>query len=86
MPNKIKNFLWRVCSNALPTKENLKKQKIIDNASCNACLTEQESIFHVLWECEKPNHVWAPCFSWVQIEHPDIRDMQDLINMLRQQV
>ena len=53
VPNKIKNFLWRVCSNALPTKENLKKRRIIDDASCNACQMEQESIFHTLWECEK---------------------------------
>ena len=86
MPNKIKNFLWRVCSNALPTKENLKKRRIIDDASCNACQTEQESIFHALWECEKLSHVWAPCFSWVRTEHPGLRDIQDLINLLGQEV
>ena len=86
VPNKIKNFLWRVCSNALPTKENLKKRKILDDARCNACQTEQESILHALWECEKLSHVWAPCFSWVRTEHPHIRDMQDLINLLGQLV
>ena len=86
MPNKIKNFLWRVCSNALPTKENLKKRRIIDDASCNACQTEQESIFHTLCECEKLSHVWAPCFSWVRTEHPGLRDIQDLINLLGQEV
>ena len=86
MPNKVKKILWRVCSNALPTKENLKKQKPLDDAHCNACLTKQESILHALWECEKLSHVWALCFIWVRIEHPYILDMQDLINMLRQQV
>ena len=40
VPSKIKKFLWLVCTNALPTKENLKKRKIIDDARCNACLTE----------------------------------------------
>ncbi|XP_030959402.1 uncharacterized protein LOC115981406 [Quercus lobata] len=30
--------------------------------------------------------MWAPCFSWVRTEHPGIRDMQDLINMVGQQV
>ncbi|XP_065619595.1 putative ribonuclease H protein At1g65750 [Quercus suber] len=85
-PNKIKNFLWRVCSNALPTKENLKKRKIIEDARCSACLSEQESTFHAIWDCEKISHVWAPCFSWVRTEHPQIHDIQELINMLGQQV
>ena len=67
----------------LPTKENLKKRKIIDNARCNACLTKQESILHVLWECEKFSHVWAPCFNWVRTEYPLLQDMQELINVVR---
>ena len=29
VPNKIKNFLWKVCSNALSTKVNLKKEKFL---------------------------------------------------------
>ena len=37
IPNKIKLLLWQVCSNALPTKENLKKRKILDDAKCSAC-------------------------------------------------
>ena len=45
IPNKIKLFLWQVCSNALPTKENLKKRKILDDAKCSACHSTQESTF-----------------------------------------
>ena len=86
MPNKIKNFLWRVCSNALPTKENLMKRRIINDASYNACQTEQESMFHAIWECEKISHVWAPCFSWVRTEHPGLREILDLIVLLGQKV
>ncbi|XP_075653997.1 uncharacterized protein LOC142624352 [Castanea sativa] len=86
VPNKIKNFLWRICSNALPTKENLKKRRIIEDARCSACLSEQESTFHSIWGCEKINHVWAPCFSWVRTEHSQIQDLQELINLLGQRV
>ena len=45
VPNKIKNFLWKVCSNALSTKVNLKKRKILDEARCSACLLDQETRF-----------------------------------------
>ncbi|XP_075655679.1 uncharacterized protein LOC142625834 [Castanea sativa] len=31
VPNKIKVFLWRACSNALPTKVGLHKRKIMNN-------------------------------------------------------
>lgn len=63
VPNKIKTFLWCICSNALPTKENLKKQREIGDARCSACLSEQEFTFHATWGCEKIIHVWAPCFN-----------------------
>ena len=39
IPNKIKMSLWRVCSNALPTKENLKKRKILDDVKYSAFLS-----------------------------------------------
>nr|POF16190.1 hypothetical protein CFP56_24217 [Quercus suber] len=35
VPGKIKHFEWRsACSNALPTKMNLVKRKILDNDIC----------------------------------------------------
>ncbi|XP_075638354.1 uncharacterized protein LOC142610425 [Castanea sativa] len=40
VPNKIKNFLWRICSNALLIKENMKKRRIIEDVRCSACLLE----------------------------------------------
>ena len=72
IPNKIKIFLWRVCSNALPSKENLKKKKILDDAKCSACLSVQENTFHAIWGCEMLHHIWTPYFSWIRIEHPEV--------------
>ncbi|KAL0008254.1 hypothetical protein SO802_009756 [Lithocarpus litseifolius] len=51
IPNKIKFFLWRVCSNALPTMENLKRRKILEDAKCKACLVAQENTLHAIWNC-----------------------------------
>ena len=33
--NKIKTFLWRVCSEALPIKENLEKRKVLEDTRCS---------------------------------------------------
>nr|POF15765.1 putative ribonuclease h protein [Quercus suber] len=84
VPNKIKFFLWRVCSNTLPTKDNLKKRKILDAARCSACLQDQETAFHALWSCESLKEIWNPCFRWVRTEEdrliwPDSHDGEYLV-------
>ena len=86
IPNKIKVFLWRVCSNALPTLENLKRRKIMEDAKCKACLAAEEDALHAIWGCEKLRHIWFPCFSWVQTEHPQILDVQELISLVGQRI
>lgn len=48
VPNKIKVFLWRACSNALPTKMGLHKRKVVDNKICEQCLKEDEDEVHVI--------------------------------------
>ena len=48
VPNKTKLFLWKVCYNALPTKVNLKKRKILDEAKCGACLLDQETTLYAI--------------------------------------
>ena len=49
--NKVKVFLWRACSNALPTKVNLKKQKVLDNPVCDQCKCRGEDVLHAIWSC-----------------------------------
>ena len=37
IPPKIRHFLWRACREALPTKSNLRRQKILVDPICDEC-------------------------------------------------
>ena len=58
IPNKIKHFLWRACSESLPTKRNLACRKIITNATCDICRDHTEDAIHVLWDCYVVKEIW----------------------------
>ena len=59
VPNMIKNFVWRACREAIPTKENLSRQHITENALCKRCLMEEETTLHALWSCSKLSSAWT---------------------------
>ena len=54
----MKNFLWRVCKEALPVKRNLRRRKIIEEDTCDHCKSSAESEFHALWECSTLVLAW----------------------------
>ena len=58
VPNKVNNFLWRVCKEALLVKRNLRRRKIIEEDTCDHCKSSAESEFHALWECSTLTSVW----------------------------
>ena len=59
VPNKVRNFLWRACRDALLVKRNLQKQKILQSDCCDHCRSAPESVLHVLWECSSISQVWS---------------------------
>ena len=52
VPNKLKTFAWRACTNSLPTLDNLVKRKIVSSPICPMCKREPETVIHTLWSCE----------------------------------
>lgn len=56
-PEKVKNFLWRACLNALPVCVNLNKIRIIEARCCPFC-GHLETVEHALLGCEWSQHVW----------------------------
>jgi hypothetical protein len=49
-PLVVRVFLWKACSNILPTKINLNKRGIVEDSLCPICKQEGESVEHVLWD------------------------------------
>ncbi|KAI8536635.1 hypothetical protein RHMOL_Rhmol10G0272400 [Rhododendron molle] len=61
IPNKIKNFWWRVCRNGLATKENLFRRKCAQFNTCPICHLEVETIEHLLFFFPWTRAVWFGC-------------------------
>jgi hypothetical protein len=59
--NSVKVFLWRAFHNILPSKDNLNKKGMNLDPFCIVCLTEKESISHVIWDCPSVLDVWSMC-------------------------
>ncbi|XP_042958198.1 uncharacterized protein LOC122293794 [Carya illinoinensis] len=51
VPGVVKVFLWKALNDCLPTRNNLKKRKVIEDAYCPICGTEEETVTHALWSC-----------------------------------
>ena len=66
IPNKIKVFGWRACNEISPTKMNLAKRRIIEEAACPICTRFPKSAVHVLWECDAAQDVWARSLKLLQ--------------------
>ena len=61
VPNASKVFLWRACSNILPTKDNLVKRGVLNEDQCIFCLKEKETVLLILWDCPSSQDVWGVC-------------------------
>lgn len=58
VPEKVKIFLWRAAKNLLPTAENLRKKRVMQEATCPICKNEIESTAHALLFCKFARKVW----------------------------
>jgi hypothetical protein len=66
VPTVAKVFLWKACSNILPTKLNLFRKGIVPDALCPICDLYEETVKHVLWTCEAAKDVWSACRIRIQ--------------------
>ena len=82
MPNKVRVFLWRASSSALPTKVGLYKRKVIVDKLCDQCLEEVEDEVHALWSCDGIREVWEAPFAAARMKNPRLNSMCDLVSFI----
>ncbi|KAF4394905.1 hypothetical protein G4B88_002782 [Cannabis sativa] len=58
LPPKVKDFLWRVCTNSLPTRFQLTNKHVPINSSCLMCMAAPETALHVLVRCDFAQGCW----------------------------
>ena len=56
---KVWNFVWRACTDILPTRANLYRRKVPIDPLCSICGQTDETVGHALWECPMARNVWA---------------------------
>ena len=66
VPNNVRVFPWKMCNNILPTKDNLHKKGVVQDATSMFCEQEVETIIHVIWQCLVAHDVWGACNRYVQ--------------------
>nr|DAD25053.1 TPA_asm: hypothetical protein HUJ06_026517 [Nelumbo nucifera] len=59
IPPKVKSFVWRVCRECLPYKDQLARCGIQLDTSCHLCNTNVESLSHVLLSCSYAQACWS---------------------------
>ena len=55
MQSKVKSLVWRACRDALPSKQNLVKRKILTDATLSV---------HALFKCPKISALWEKVLVW----------------------
>jgi hypothetical protein len=58
IPLKIKIFMWQLCKNALPTRENLRKRNWMGSPLCSFC-NQVETNDHLFFVCNTSKVVWG---------------------------
>lgn len=67
VPSKVKNFVWRACKEALPTKKNLLRRRVTTSALCENCNEIEEDCAHAIFYCPNVQVAWSsdPLWSWL---------------------
>ncbi|XP_075648666.1 uncharacterized protein LOC142619455 [Castanea sativa] len=81
-PPKVRNFVWRACSDILPTRTNLYRRKVPVDPACGICQQHDETVAHALWSCPMARNVWALVTGKLQKRSSEVKDFYVLVRGL----
>ena len=84
VPLKVRTFIWRACSNNLPTRDILHRRKVHVTEVCGLCQQTPETTRHILWECPLARNVWALVKGKIQKYSNEARDFFPLFGFMVQ--
>ena len=58
VPTKVKHFVWRACTNCLPTKMALRSKRVEVTDSCPICCNSLKDTLHALIKYHGAKDVW----------------------------
>ena len=82
IPPKVRNFVWRACSDILPNSTNLCRKRIPLNPACAICQQHDETVAHALWGCPLARNVWALVKGKMQKWSSKVEDFYILVREL----
>ncbi|KAK7260887.1 hypothetical protein RIF29_27186 [Crotalaria pallida] len=85
IPAKIKHFMWRLCSNAIPLRAKLRQRGVDVTEECPLCKMELEGTEHLFMHCPVAQLLWfasplsirfsnsTPFWNWIcdMVGHQD---------------
>lgn len=83
---KIKNFIWKLLTGAIPNNVNLRKRGLSISSCCPICNGESETTEHIFLRCPGAKAIWfGSIFQWSgdRLTSNDIKSwILDKVNML----
>lgn len=68
-PQKIKIFLWKLCHDILPVKENLRKRRLSEEGVCPVYKQGPETVEHTLLQCQWTRPIWFGLQCGIRMEN-----------------
>ena len=82
LPEKVRIFGWKAVNNLFPTAENLWKQKIVQEPTCQLCRKGLENVSHALMTYKVVKNVWKTTPFVAEIGEVVEQDMLSLLHSI----